>query len=256
MADLTHVHANQIHRRHVLARMVAWCAATGVVTGFATGLWPIGALCGVFWLAAYRVLVVNQHKWRSGWEGERRALKSLRQLPDDCAVLNQVRVPCQRSATGWLEADFVVVSPRGVVLIEVKNHRGHIRIDADGNWQIESANGVSRSMGNAAHQALRQAAQIGGWLRAHGTMTWISPVVCATRANVAVSNRSGCDGVLITQVEGLLLALSDPGLYRRRMALDREARTVVVVALVRMDREARHMTTPTKRPIRTAKIST
>lgn len=242
MADLTHIHANQIRRKHFSTQAVAWVGAVGAVACGATGLWPGALVFGALWAGAGGTLAVNGKKWCSGWQGEARALRTLRELPDDCTLLNQVRIPCEGASTGWLEADFMAVTPRGVYIVEAKNHRGTIMVDGNGNWSVAGMDGVARPARNGARQALRQAAVAGQWLRNHGVRTWIEPIVCATHPETVVSDSNGTQGVPVTKPEILLPRLLDDSWQRTRAParLDAAARTRIVQALVAMDNEARH----------------
>lgn len=59
----------------------------------------------------------------AGAAGEDRALAALSALPAEYTLFNQIRLPDERSRTGFREADFVVVGNNGVFIIENKcNH--------------------------------------------------------------------------------------------------------------------------------------
>jgi hypothetical protein len=73
----------------------------------------------------------------AGAEGEDRALAALSTLPAEYTLFNQIRLPDERSRTGFREADFVVVGNNGVFIIENKDYRGEIRGDENAaNWEL------------------------------------------------------------------------------------------------------------------------
>jgi len=73
----------------------------------------------------------------AGAAGEDRALAALYGLPADYTFFNQIRLPDERSRTGFREADFVVVGNNGVFIIENKDYRGEIRGEGTAaNWEL------------------------------------------------------------------------------------------------------------------------
>jgi hypothetical protein len=73
----------------------------------------------------------------AGAAGEDRALAALSGLPTEYTLFNQIRLPDERSRTGFREADFVVVGNNGVFIIENKDYRGEIQGDANApNWEL------------------------------------------------------------------------------------------------------------------------
>ena len=73
----------------------------------------------------------------AGAAGEDRALVALSELPAEYTLFNQIRLPDERSRTGFREADFVVVGNNGVFIIENKDYRGEIQGDATAaNWEL------------------------------------------------------------------------------------------------------------------------
>jgi hypothetical protein len=73
----------------------------------------------------------------AGAAGEDRALAALSGLPVEYTLFNQIRLPDERSRTGFREADFVVVGNNGVFIIENKDYRGDIQGDATAaNWEL------------------------------------------------------------------------------------------------------------------------
>lgn len=73
----------------------------------------------------------------AGAAGEDLALAALSGLPAEYTLFNQIRLPDERSRTGFREADFVVVGNNSVFIIENKDYRGEIQGDATAaNWEL------------------------------------------------------------------------------------------------------------------------
>jgi hypothetical protein len=85
-------------------------------------------VCIPFWAIIWFTIYQSVKKGGSaimlaGAAGEDLALAHLSRLPDEYTVFNQICLPDSRSRTGYREADFVVVGPNGVFIIENKcNH--------------------------------------------------------------------------------------------------------------------------------------
>jgi hypothetical protein len=78
----------------------------------------------LIWLAIYQSAKKSGSAiMQAGAAGEDHALTHLSRLSDEYTVFNQICLPDSKSRTGYREADFVVVGPNGVVIIENKcNH--------------------------------------------------------------------------------------------------------------------------------------
>lgn len=73
----------------------------------------------------------------SGAEGELRVLDTLRELPSDYIILNQILVPDPRSSYGHREIDYLVVGPNGAFVIEAKSFKGNVSgSENDNTWKI------------------------------------------------------------------------------------------------------------------------
>ena len=143
-------------------------------------------MIGVFSGAIGQAISEHQRKARnviplnllSGIEGETRVLSHLRRLPDSFALFNQLHILNPRSRTGLTECDLVVVSPAGVHLIEVKNHRGVIEGGAEQapEWTLARDRG-RESMRNPVRQAGIQARVVRAYLRERGVHVPVHPLV-------------------------------------------------------------------------------
>ncbi len=104
----------------------------------------------------------------AGLKGEVTVTQTLHQtLPNDCYILNDVTV-----RRGWHSAqmDHIVVTPRGIFLVETKNWRGRITGAADDRrWRQDKGGGQPPVyLSNPILQNRRHVEIFRHWLRAHG----------------------------------------------------------------------------------------
>jgi len=118
-----HVYADIRLSRKVAARWVCRIGIPAVI--IASVICPEGIW--LWFLALLVAFQVTRHSGSpvklAGAAGEDRALAALSGLPAEYTLFNQIRLPDERSRTGFREADFVVVGNNGVFIIENKcNH--------------------------------------------------------------------------------------------------------------------------------------
>lgn len=104
----------------------------------------------------------------AGLKGEVTVTQTLHQaLPNDCYILNDVTV-----RRGWHSAqmDHIVVTPRGIFLVETKNWRGRITgAEDERRWRQDKGSGQPPVfLANPIMQNRRHAEIFRHWLRAHG----------------------------------------------------------------------------------------
>ena len=132
-----HVYADIRLSRKLAARWVCRIGIPAVI--IASVLCPEG-----IWIWLLALLVAFQVTrcqgsavMLAGAAGEDRVLAALSALPAEYTLFNQIRLPDERSRTGFREADFVVVGNNGVFIIENKDYRGEIQGDATAaNWEL------------------------------------------------------------------------------------------------------------------------
>jgi Nuclease-related domain len=110
----------------VTASITSWLAATQVAPHLAA---PAGVTvaAGLGWLLRFRV-APNTLAWRRGAVGERRTARLLAPLErHGWAVLHDLAVPGSAA-----NIDHLVIGPGGVVVIDTKQYRGRLRLDASG----------------------------------------------------------------------------------------------------------------------------
>ncbi len=163
----------------------------------------------------------------SGVEGEVRTLKALKALPDDHVLFNQVMIPDPRLPNGERELDFIVVTPAGISIIEVKNTPGIIYVDPDKKrWQTARRAGCGSRPGwnaldNPVRQITAQAEALDRWLLSHGLTVNIQPVVCFANPGVIIEN-SDRSGIPVTVPE--MLSQTIPANRRTTQSLSGQVR--------------------------------
>lgn len=124
-------------------------------------------------------------KYRAGMQGERVSLKYAKNLPSDYYVFTNVMF---RNAARHTEIDLVIVGQTGVFVLEIKNHRGLIRGDADKDeWtqHLGRHGKYIRPLYNPLRQAKRQAYNLAEALRCHSIGVWVeSAVVFVNKAAI------------------------------------------------------------------------
>ncbi len=175
MADLSHCQPNQLARRAWLWRWGSLLVLSPIAVGLGALLTPVAAVAMVPIWALCRRAGALAH---AGATGELAALHAFKALPDDHIVFNQVRLPCPAAYDGFLEADYVVVAPHRVAVVEVKNNPGEIQAAVKGaSWNIVRHSKMA-TMRSPSLQVMRHVAALGGWLRTHGAPSvWVEPAV-------------------------------------------------------------------------------
>lgn len=98
----------------------------------------------------------NEKIIQYGKEGEKKVEYALKWLPKEYAVIDRgedgIQLQCLAVSNEKQEIDHIVISSKGVFLIETKNYAGKIIIDANGNWIREKEDGKQRGIPNPVQQ--------------------------------------------------------------------------------------------------------
>lgn len=138
-------------------------------------------LCNV----AYSIVARRYNVLNSGRRGERRLYKAIRHLDGNNIVFCNLPVRYKR---GRSELDMLVISHKGIIIIEVKNHSGTI----EGGWKSDKweqrkyyKNGqhTAREMDNPIKQMRRQRDIVKSILNAAGEEVWIDSVLYFSNSN-------------------------------------------------------------------------
>lgn len=181
MADISHCQPNQLVRRAWMWRWGSLAFIIPISVGLGSLLAPIAAIAAIpLWLVCRRAGGLAY----AGAAGEVAAMNILKNLPADHIVFNQVRMPCAAAREGFLEADYVVVAPNRVVVVEVKHNYGEIIASVkSASWNV-SRYSKTVTMRSPALQVSRHVAALGSWLRAKGAPgVWVEPAVFFSNPN-------------------------------------------------------------------------
>jgi hypothetical protein len=148
------------------------------------------------WLVAFQVTKYQGSAvMLAGAAGEDRVLATISALPAEYTLFNQIRLPDERSRTGFREADFVVVGNNGVFIIENKDYRGEIQGDGTAaNWELHKV-GIggtpyTKSCRNPVRQVRVYVALLSRLFAMHGIKVRITPLVSLSQNNSLVGINS------------------------------------------------------------------
>ena len=136
--------------------------------------------------AAYMILARRYNILNSGRNGEKNLYKAVKKLEGNNIIFVNLPIRYKR---GRSEVDMLIISPKGVVIIEVKNHSGTI----SGNWKAEKwlqqkfyRNGKTTSieMDNPIKQMRRQRDIVKSIFNAAGEDVWVDTVLYFSNPNV------------------------------------------------------------------------
>lgn len=141
-------------------------------------------LCNV----AYAFLARRFNVLNSGRRGERQLYKTVRHLSGNNIIFCNLPIRYKR---GRSETDMLIISHKGVIIIEVKNHSGTIQ----GSWKSEKwqqrkfyrDKTVDIEMDNPIKQMRRQRDIVKSILNAAGEDVWIDTVLYFSNTNAKLS---------------------------------------------------------------------
>lgn len=141
-------------------------------------------LCNV----AYAFLARRYNVLNSGRRGEKQLYKTVRHLSGNNIIFCNLPIRYKR---GRSEADMLIISHKGIIIIEVKNHSGTIQ----GSWKSDKwqqrkfyrDKTVDIEMDNPIKQMRRQRDIVKSILNAAGEDVWIDTVLYFSNANAKLS---------------------------------------------------------------------
>lgn len=129
-----------------------------------------------------------------GYKGEKNTLDLLAELPDDYYILNNVMVQVKGKES---ELDNIIVSPNGVMVLEVKNHNGSIHGDAeDKHWTQHKVGRKGTPYSKQMYSPIKQVGthtwRLSQFLKANGFHVWVDNAVyfANPETDVIISNLS------------------------------------------------------------------
>ena len=136
--------------------------------------------------AAYMILARRYNILNSGRNGEKNLYKAVKKLEGNNIIFVNLPIRYKR---GRSEVDMLIISPKGVVIIEVKNHSGTI----SGNWKSEKwvqqkfyrkGKTTSIEMDNPIKQMRRQRDIVKSIFNAAGEDVWVDTVLFFSNPSV------------------------------------------------------------------------
>ena len=127
----------------------------------------------------------------AGAAGEHKTLAMLQHLDDRYTILNQVKLPYDKSSTGYREADFVVHGPNGIFVVESKEYSGDLNETGDGaDWVSvktdQRGNVYKKAVKNPVRQVSHYTKLIADALKKQGAESWVEGIVSLTQNNTVV----------------------------------------------------------------------
>ena len=138
-------------------------------------------LCNI----AYGIIARRYNVLNSGLRGERQLYKTVKHLSGTNIVFCNLPVRYKR---GRSELDMLIISHKGIIIIEAKNHSGTI----EGNWKADkwvqkkyykNGQNTSQEMDNPVKQMRRQRDIVKSILNAAGEEVWIDTVLYFSSKN-------------------------------------------------------------------------
>lgn len=125
---------------------------------------------------------------QSGLEGEQAALDLLMGLGRCCHIFMNLRIPYR---DGESETDFIVVSPEGITIVEVKNSKGIILGDASNEELTQRKphrkGDTEKVIRNPIRQVSTHIYRLSGFLRSMGIDTWVRGCVLFISGEITLS---------------------------------------------------------------------
>ena len=190
----------RIGRRVLLALSVGGFVIPGIAQLFSWSnwLWTTGwdiqgiAFVGMMIAALWNKLIPSARTdiLRSGIEGETLTREILRELPDDYTIVPDVMV---KTSTGSAQLDFVVISRKGIWIVECKHMNGVIYGSyGDQQWRQDKigrqGGNYSKLFYNPVKQVRTHVSKLKQYLQESGIgqIPWIQPVVYFSNDAVSV----------------------------------------------------------------------
>lgn len=156
----------------------------------ATVIYPVGVLAWwIIWFLCHQSATSCGDAIRLvGAAGEDRVENILARLSDGYTIFNQVQIPCESSVTGFREADFVVVGPNGVFIIENKDYTGRVvGGEHDPEWRLHKVGRGGTTYVKTARNPIKQVKvyvrMLASIFSARGIKAWITPLVSLSQDN-------------------------------------------------------------------------
>lgn len=156
-------------------------ACLWLVRAYGASVWADGGAVMALWAVAVgSVTVLSRATGGSqGEAGENAALRALTSLPDTYTAFSNLKIP---GFEKWGDVDILVVGPMGVVVVEVKNFQGHVRVEGE-YWSHVSAHGTGLARKSVS-------GQLRGYVKAVNAFLARNKVVCPVTGIIAINSNA------------------------------------------------------------------
>jgi hypothetical protein len=137
---------SQIKKYLKLSAIYFAVAYVGIFVAYQLKAPLFGLIIFALAFTAFKARFSRWGNWFVGKRGELAVTETLKRLPDDYAVLNDLTMP-----NGWGNIDHVIVAPHGLYVIETKNYSGWVKCIGD-EWFVNG-----RPIKSLSKQAKRNA---------------------------------------------------------------------------------------------------
>ena len=135
---------------------------------------PLPLVASVWFLRQYFL-------WEAGIKGEKEVVATLKQLDDSYLLLNDIKLPSKQG-----NIDHILLSPKGVFVIETKNYTGAVSCYQD-EWYRESRK-EAKPIGSVSKQVKRNALELRNFLRETAKVnTYVNPVCVFTNPSIELT---------------------------------------------------------------------
>lgn len=124
---------------------------------------------------------------KSGIKGENRGLKMVNRISDDYVVFKNLKVAYEGKES---ETDLIVIGPKGIFVVEIKNHKGIITGDERYREWIQTKGVYKKKFYSPIKQVNTHIYRLSGRLRELGYQNWIIGIVYFVNPNVIVNVKS------------------------------------------------------------------
>jgi len=155
---------------------------------------------------------------RAGLKGETALKQTLSSLPDNFVAF--YNVPINNSG----DIDCILVGPKGVFAIEIKNHKGTIIYSENGWKQIKTGQGGSQYQGhltNPGKQLLTNMHKFKTFLTENNIHVWIQPVLVFTNPEADIVLEKDPTPIIVCKIEDMLNVISNSGKTIQQKLVDR-----------------------------------
>jgi hypothetical protein len=156
---------------------------------------------------------INKHHsaikiFRAGLQGETALKQTLNSLSDDFVAF--YNVPINNSK----DIDCVLVGPKGVFIIEVKNHKGTIIYSENGWKQLKTGRGGTQYLGNLENprkQLLANMHKFKTFLDENNIHVWIQPILVFTNPEADIVLEKEPKPIIVCKIENILDVINNSG---------------------------------------------